>query len=67
MEKCVLVSTEVSGRGLDFPNTDIILLCGLPPTREYYINKIGRTGRIGKAGTSFLLLNPSEKLLLTQI
>jgi len=65
IDKSVLISTEVSGRGLDFPNTDIILLMGLPPTCEYYLNKIGRTGRIGKAGTSFLLLNKSEKLLLT--
>ena len=69
MEKkdAVLISTEVASRGLDFPDTDIILLCGLPPTKDYYINKIGRTARIGKSGTSFLLLNDSEKIFLSEL
>ncbi|KAI8896414.1 P-loop containing nucleoside triphosphate hydrolase protein [Globomyces pollinis-pini] len=60
----ILFTTDVSARGVDYPNVTLVLQVGLPPSRDQYIHRIGRTGRAGKEGKSILILSPYEKRYL---
>lgn len=57
----VLLSSDVTARGMDFPNVTHVIQVGLPRDRESYIHRIGRTARAGKEGEGWLLLTPFEK------
>lgn len=58
----VLVSTDLASRGLDIPHVDTIVHYHLPPTRESFVHRIGRTARWDAAGRSVFLLGPTESL-----
>jgi ATP-dependent RNA helicase MSS116 len=59
----ILLTSDVSARGLDYPDVDIVVQYGLPRTRELYLHRIGRTGRAGSSkGRALLVLMPFEKL-----
>ncbi|KAI8935538.1 hypothetical protein NX059_008108 [Plenodomus lindquistii] len=57
----VLFSTDVTARGMDFPNVSHVIQIGLPRERDSYIHRLGRTGRAGKEGEGWLLLTPYEQ------
>ena len=61
----VLFSSDVSARGVDYPDVTHVLQFGLPMSREQYIHRLGRTGRAGKAGKGVILLSPFEVRGLT--
>ncbi|EME82787.1 uncharacterized protein MYCFIDRAFT_211157 [Pseudocercospora fijiensis CIRAD86] len=56
----ILLSSDVTARGMDFPNVTHVIQVGLPTSREQYIHRIGRTGRAGKEGEGWIFLNPIE-------
>ncbi|WVZ69656.1 hypothetical protein U9M48_018411 [Paspalum notatum var. saurae] len=56
----ILVSSDVSARGVDYPDVTLVIQVGLPADREQYIHRLGRTGRKGKEGQGILLLAPWE-------
>jgi len=49
----VLVATDVAARGIDVSAVDGVFNYDLPYDAEYYVHRIGRTGRAGKLGKSF--------------
>ena len=52
----ILLSSDVTARGMDFPNvTHVIQMC-MPQTREAYIHRLGRTARGDKTGEGWLLV-----------
>ncbi|CAD8191871.1 unnamed protein product [Paramecium pentaurelia] len=53
---CVLISTSVASRGLDFPDVTNILVFDPPDSYDDYVNKVGRTARINKNGISLMVL-----------
>ncbi|CAK87800.1 unnamed protein product (macronuclear) [Paramecium tetraurelia] len=55
-EGCVLISTSVASRGLDFPDVTNILVFDPPDSYDDYVNKVGRTARINKNGISLMVL-----------
>lgn len=57
----VLLSSDVTARGMDFPNVTHVIQIGLPRDRESYIHRLGRTGRAGKEGEGWLFLSPFER------
>ena len=57
----VLFCTDVAARGLDLPNITHILQVDPPADIKDYIHRVGRSGRMGKAGQTFLFLLPSER------
>jgi ATP-dependent RNA helicase MSS116 len=57
----VLVTTDVSARGVDYPGVTLVLQVGLPSSREQYIHRIGRTGRADREGEAILMLSPYEQ------
>ena len=46
----VLFSTDISARGLDYPDVTAVVQVGVPTNRAQYIHRLGRTGRAGKVG-----------------
>ncbi|MFN6943590.1 MAG: DEAD/DEAH box helicase, partial [Cytophagaceae bacterium] len=49
----ILVATDVAARGIDVEGVDAVFNYDLPLDVEYYIHRIGRTGRAGKSGIAF--------------
>jgi len=56
----VLISTDVSARGIDVSNLGFIIHHQLPEQMEYYTHRSGRTARAGKKGYSIALVIPGE-------
>ncbi|KAG2380213.1 DEAD-box ATP-dependent RNA helicase [Vigna angularis] len=63
----ILVTSDVSARGVDYPDVTLVLQVGLPADREQYIHRLGRTGRRGKEGQGILLLAPWEEFFLSTV
>ncbi|XP_022871414.1 DEAD-box ATP-dependent RNA helicase 31-like [Olea europaea var. sylvestris] len=63
----VLVTSDVSARGVDYPDITLVLQIGVPADRQQYIHRLGRTGRKGKEGRGILLLAPWEEFFLSSI
>ena len=63
----VLVSTDVSARGIDVNNLSFVLHHQLPDHLEYYTHRSGRTARGGKTGHSIALIIPGEMKKVIEI
>lgn len=53
----ILIATDVAARGLDIYNVDIVFNFDIPQNSEYYLHRIGRTGRAGKTGIAISIVN----------
>lgn len=49
----ILVATDIASRGLDIDDVDVIFNCDIPAENEYYVHRIGRTGRAKKHGVAY--------------
>ena len=54
----ILFSSDVTARGMDFPDVTHVIQVDTPRDRESYIHRLGRTGRQNKEGEGWLLLPP---------
>ena len=64
----VLVATDVASRGIDVYDVDCVINYDIPEENEYYIHRIGRTGRARKKGAAWSLVsNFPEKAKLDEI
>ncbi|KAK6342389.1 hypothetical protein TWF718_007790 [Orbilia javanica] len=66
-ENAILFSSDVTARGMDFPNVTHVIQVGVPSSREQYIHRIGRTAR-GKnietgRGVGYLLISDLDAQL----
>lgn len=58
----ILVATDVAARGIDVSGVDAVFNYDLPQDNEYYIHRIGRTGRAGKSGAAYTLITGRRQL-----
>eukprot|EP00927_Polykrikos_kofoidii_P041284 TRINITY_DN35208_c0_g1_i1.p1 TRINITY_DN35208_c0_g1~~TRINITY_DN35208_c0_g1_i1.p1 ORF type:complete len:509 (-),score=65.95 TRINITY_DN35208_c0_g1_i1:39-1514(-) len=56
----VLVSTQILGRGFDFPELKFVINYDMPRAIVEYIHRIGRTGRAGRKGFSLTILTDED-------
>lgn len=63
----ICVATDVIARGMDFPGVSHVFQVGLPPDKESYIHRLGRTARADAEGRGILVLAEAEKGFLNQL
>ncbi len=63
----ILVSTDVAARGIDVDDVEAVINYDLPNENEYYLHRIGRTGRAHKHGVSFSLVTFRESIRMDEI
>ncbi|HRH33839.1 MAG TPA: DEAD/DEAH box helicase [Catalimonadaceae bacterium] len=63
----LLVATDVAARGIDVSNIEAVFNVDIPRDLEFYVHRIGRTGRAGKSGYSFSLMMKTDHRQLKQI
>ncbi|VDK62769.1 unnamed protein product [Onchocerca ochengi] len=60
----LLVSTDLTARGIDAPGVNVVINYGSPLTLATYLHRIGRAGRFGTHGAAFTILNSDKELKL---
>lgn len=63
----VLVATDVAARGIDVDDVEAVINYDLPNENEYYLHRIGRTGRARKHGVSFTMMTFQETVRMDEI
>ena len=63
----ILVATDVAARGIDVKDLELVINYDIPQELEYYVHRIGRTGRNGKDGIAYTFYTGKEKLKLREI
>ena len=64
----VLIATDVASRGIDVDDVDCVINFDVPEENEYYVHRIGRTGRAKRKGIAWTIIgNFPEKAKLDEI
>ena len=58
----VLIATDVAARGIDVSGIGAVFNYDIPQDMEYYVHRIGRTGRAGKSGIAFTFVTGSREM-----
>ena len=62
----ILVATDVAARGIDVDDIDCVINYDIPTNNEYYVHRIGRTGRAGKSGAAYTICSGRRQVYLMQ-
>jgi len=63
----ILIATDISARGIDIPNVEMVINYDLPETSENYVHRVGRTGRGTEKGQAISFCSTEEKIVLNEI
>ena len=63
----LLIATDVAARGIDVEDISCVVNYDLPTEPEYYVHRIGRTGRANRKGAAYSFVNPKDMYRLRQI
>ena len=63
----LVVATDVAGRGIHVEGITHVINYDLPEDAEYYVHRIGRTGRAGASGTSISFVTENDAFNLPAI
>jgi ATP-dependent RNA helicase DeaD len=63
----ILVATDVAARGIDVDDVDLVFNYDLPQDNEYYVHRIGRTGRAGRQGVALSFVSGKDFYRLRDI
>ena len=58
----ILIATDVAARGIDVNDIDFVFNYDIPQNREYYVHRIGRTGRAGKKGNAVTICSGRRQI-----
>ena len=56
----ILVASDVAARGLDIPAVSHVFNYDVPHHADDYVHRIGRTGRAGRSGVTYMLVTPAD-------
>lgn len=57
----ILVATDIAARGIDVKGIELVINYDLPDHPEFYVHRIGRTGRAGQKGHAISFATPDQK------
>ena len=64
----ILIATDVASRGIDVDDVECVINYDIPEENEYYVHRIGRTGRARRKGSAYSIIgNFPEKAKLDEI
>ena len=63
----ILIATDVAARGIDVDDVEAVFNYDIPQDDEYYVHRIGRTGRAGRTGCAFTFVKGKEVYKLKDI
>lgn len=63
----ILVATDVAARGIDVDDVEAVFNYDIPDENEYYLHRIGRTGRAKRHGFAFTFATPEDQFRLRDI
>lgn len=63
----ILVATDVAARGVDVSNIGAVFNYDLPKDKDFYVHRVGRTGRAGCGGSAYTFVNPKEVYLINDV
>jgi superfamily II DNA/RNA helicase len=63
----LLVASDVAARGLDIPDVSHVFNFDVPHHADDYVHRIGRTGRAGKSGQTFMITTPADTRNLDKV
>lgn len=67
----ILMTTDLTARGIDVENVNMVINLDVPVDAATYLHRIGRAGRYGSRGISITIVSenelPSFKVLLTSV
>ncbi len=63
----ILIATDVTARGIDIPDVELVINYDLPEKPENYVHRVGRTGRGKRKGQAVAFCSEGEKELLDKI
>lgn len=63
----ILVATNVASRGLDLPEVSHVINFDVPEDMDTYIHRVGRTARMGRAGTAITLVGQHDTAMLDEL
>ncbi|MBR7092618.1 MAG: DEAD/DEAH box helicase [Clostridia bacterium] len=63
----ILVATDVAARGIDVDDVEAVFNYDIPEENEYYLHRIGRTGRAKRHGMAFTLAGEADQFRLRDI
>jgi superfamily II DNA/RNA helicase len=55
------VCRDIAARGIDIPNTSLVVQMSLPRETDTYLHRAGRTGRLGREGKVVTLTQGEDK------
>ncbi len=63
----ILVATDVAARGIDVEDVEAVFNYDIPDENEYYLHRIGRTGRAKRKGSAYTFMSDSDKFRMRDI
>ncbi|MEE1038454.1 MAG: DEAD/DEAH box helicase [Eubacterium sp.] len=63
----LLLATDVAARGIDVEGVDMVFNYDMPQDMEYYVHRIGRTGRAGNHGLAISIITSREKFKINSL
>ena len=63
----ILVATDVAARGIDVEDVEAVFNYDIPEENEYYLHRIGRTGRAKRQGAAYTFMTDADKYRVRDI
>ncbi|MGX7106795.1 DEAD/DEAH box helicase [Hutsoniella sourekii] len=62
-----VVATDLAARGIDIPGTSLVINTEVPQELEFFIHRVGRTGRNQVPGDAITFVTPDDDLMISKL
>lgn len=62
-----VVATDLAARGIDIEGVSHVINAEVPQDLDFFIHRVGRTGRNGLSGIAITLYDPSDEVMINEI